>query len=195
MLARFMTLVYIGYYTLVVTILSVTCFPLSSSASNVTDYQAVPPFVTAGVPPLVMLVMGRNHKLYYEAYNDASDLNNDGTLDIGYNPIIEYYGYFDSYKYYEYSSGNSRFEPKGIALDKKAPAGNFWSGDFLNYLTMTRMDCLRKVLYGGFRSTDTSTETVLERTFVPQDAHSWGKEYLSIAYDGYDIQDYTPLDL
>ncbi len=193
--ARLMTLLYTGYYSLVVTILSIAGFALPSTASTAIDYQAVPPFVTAGVPPLVMLVMGRNHKLYYEAYNDASDLNNDGTLDVGYNPAIEYYGYFDSYKYYEYSAGNSRFEPQGIALDKKAPAGNFWSGDFLNYLTMTRMDCMRKVLYGGYRSTDTSTETVLERVFVPQDAHSWGKEFLSIAHDGYDIQDYTPLDL
>lgn len=193
--ARLMTLLYTGYYTLMLTILSIGCFPFSSIASNALDYQASPPFVTAGVPPLVMLVMGRNHKLYYEAYNDASDLNNDGTLDVGYNPAIEYYGYFDSYKYYQYSSANSRFEPKGIALDKKAPAGAYWSGDFLNYLSMTRMDCLRKVLYGGFRSTDTSTETVLQRVFVPQDAHSWGKEYLSIAHDGYDIQDYTPLDL
>ena len=100
---KFMTLLYTVYYTLMVMILSIAYFPSSSFASNATDYQAVPPFVTAGVPPLVMLVMGRNHKLYYEAYNDASDLNNDGTLDIGYNPVIEYYGYFDSYKYYEYS--------------------------------------------------------------------------------------------
>ncbi|MCP4413690.1 MAG: hypothetical protein GY808_14110 [Gammaproteobacteria bacterium] len=191
---KLMTWLRNGYFALIITFFSMGSFPVVSLASNVLDYQAVPPFVTAGVPPLVMLVMGRNHKLYYEAYNDASDLNNDGILDVGYNPDIEYYGYFDSYKYYEYSSTNSRFEPKGVALDKKAPSGNFWSGDFLNYMTMTRMDSMRKVLYGGLRSTDTSTETVLERSFVPQDAHSWGKEYKSIIYDGYDIQNYTPLD-
>jgi hypothetical protein len=54
------------------------------------------------VPPLVLMVMGRNHKLYYEAYNDASDLDGDGKLDVGYNPDIQYYGYFDSYKVYKY---------------------------------------------------------------------------------------------
>ncbi len=193
--ARLMKWLYSGYDMLMVIILSFVCFPLSAFSFNSLDYQAVPPFVTAGVPPLVMLVMGRDHKLYYEAYNDASDLNNDGILDVRYNPDIEYYGYFDSYKYYEYSSGNSRFEPKGVTLNKKAPIGDFWSGDFLNYMTMTRMDCMRKVLYGGFRSTDTATETVLERSFVPQDAHSWGKEYHSVGHDGYDIRDYTPLDL
>ncbi|SLM32182.1 PilY1 [Desulfamplus magnetovallimortis] len=164
-------------------------------AANSTDYTSSPPFVTAGVPPLVMLVMGKNHKLYYEAYNDASDLNEDGVLDVGYNPAIEYYGYFDSYKYYTYSSTNSRFEPAGVAADKKAPAGAYWSGDFLNYLTMSRMDCLRKVLYGGFRSTDTATETVLKRAYIPQDAHSWGKEYESVAVNGFNIEDYTPLSL
>ena len=95
---KFITWLYVGYYTLAITLLSVACFPLSSMAAKSADYEAVPPFVTAGVPPLVMLVMGRNHKLYYEAYNDASDLDNDGTLDVGYNPTIEYYGYFDSFK-------------------------------------------------------------------------------------------------
>jgi len=166
-----------------------------SFAATASQYEAVPPFVTAGVPPLVMLVMGRNHKLYYEAYNDASDLNGDGELDVGYNPAIDYYGYFDSYKCYTYNSGNSRFEPSATTTDKKCSVTNDWSGDFLNYLTMSRMDCLRKVLYGGYRSTDTATETVLQRVYVPQDAHSWGKEYESIEKNGYDIREYTPLDL
>jgi type IV pilus assembly protein PilY1 len=156
-------------------------------------YEAYPPFLSASVPPLVMLVMGRNHKLYYEAYNDASDLDGDGSLDTTYKPDdIDYYGYFDSFKYYRYA--NNRFEPVGFtAADKKAPSGAYWSGDFLNYVSMTRMDAMRKVLYGGYRSTDDNGLTVLERVFVPQDAHSWGKEYENTERDGYDIADYTPL--
>ena len=59
---------------------------------------------------------------------------------------------------------------------------------------MSRMDCLRKVLYGGYRSTDTATETVLQRVYIPQDAHSWGKEYKDEEEDGYDINDYAPLE-
>jgi len=158
-------------------------------------YEAYPPFLAANVPPLVMLVMGRNHKLYYVAYNDAYDLDGDGTLDTTYKPDdIDYYGYFDSFKYYSYSAANNRFEPvAATGADKKAPTGAYWSGDFLNYVSMTRMDALRKVLYGGYRSTDTNGVTVLERVFVPQDAHSWGKEYESVERDGYDIADYTPL--
>lgn len=151
-----------------------------------------PPFLPEAVPPLVMLVMGRDHKLYYEAYNDASDLTGDGKLDIGYNPDIDYYGYFDSYKCYDYSSTNNRFEPQAFTEDKKCSGvSGGWSGDFLNYLTMSRMDTIRKVLYGGYRNVDSASETVLQRVFIPQDAHSWGKEYS--ADDGYNITDYTPL--
>ncbi|MCX5904554.1 MAG: PilC/PilY family type IV pilus protein [Proteobacteria bacterium] len=161
--------------------------------ANTPPVQPAPLFLAGEVPPLVMLVMERDHKLYTEAYNDASDLNDDGVLDIGYNPAIDYYGYFDSYKCYDYSSANSRFEPVATTSNKKC--SGHWSGDFLNYLTMSRMDCLRKVLYGGYRSTDTATETVLQRVYIPQDAHSWGKEYESIARDGFDIREYTPLQL
>ena len=150
-----------------------------------------PLFVGISAPPLVMLVMGRDHKLYYEAYNDASDLNGDGILDTHYNPAVDYYGYFDSYKCYSYSS--NIFVPTVTTANKKCSGS--WSGDFLNYLTTSRMDALRKVLFGGYRSTDSTTQTVLERVYIPQDAHSWGKEYTSVAVDGYDISEYTPLSL
>ncbi|WP_160797470.1 pilus assembly protein [Craterilacuibacter sinensis] len=153
--------------------------------------------------PLNMLVLGKDHKLFYESYNDTSDLDGDGTLDVGYKGYelkkspqlgesiykIDYYGYFDSYKCYGYK--NNRFEPDSTTSDKTCSGK--WSGDFLNYLTTSRIDALRKVLYGGKRFVDTTTETVLERAFIPQDAHSWGKEYTSKTVDGYNISDYTPL--
>ena len=154
------------------------------------DYTAGPIFTVANAPPMVMLVMGRDHKLYYEAYNDASDLNGDGQLDVGYNPDIDYYGYFDSYKCYVYNSTSKRFDPSSVTANKRCTGQ--WSGDFLNYLTMSRMDTMRKVLYGGYRSTDTATETVLERAYIPNDAHCWGKEYKDYATDRYNISDYTP---
>ncbi|HET6545217.1 MAG TPA: PilC/PilY family type IV pilus protein [Rhodanobacteraceae bacterium] len=152
------------------------------------DIAQQPLFTTSTQPPLNMLVVGKDHKLFYEAYNDASDLNGDGQLDVGYKASVEYYGYFDSHKCYSYASG--LFTPTAVTDDKKCPGS--WSGDFLNYVTTSRIDALRKVLYGGTRSTDTATSTVIERAYIPQDAHSWGKEYQSVARDGYDIHDYTP---
>lgn len=142
--------------------------------------------------PMNMLVMGRDHKLYYQAYNDASDLTGNGEPDVGYKPDeINYYGYFSSFKCYSYSSGV--FRPTANTANKRCSGA--WSGDFLNYVTTSRIDALRKVLYGGKRSTDTATQTILERAYIPQDAHSWGKEYFSIERDGYDIRQYTPLGL
>jgi len=157
------------------------------------NISQVPLFLGQNIPPLLMLVMGRDHKLYYEAYNDASDLNGDDILDVGYDPNITYFGYFDSFKCYTYDGGDKRFNPVSQTSDKTCDG--YWSGDFLNYLTTARIDALRKVLYGGYRSLDSTTETVLERTYVPQDAHSWGKEYRSIDHDGYDIRNFAPLPL
>jgi type IV pilus assembly protein PilY1 len=166
----------------------------------------VPLFLQESVAPLNMLVVGRDHKLYYEAYNDHSDLNGDGELDVGYKGYalkspapaapespykIDYYGYFDSFKCYTYNSGGNRFDPASVTANKQCT--NAWSGDFLNYLTMTRIDALRKVLYGGSRSRDDDS-TTLQRSHVPQDAHSWGKEYNGLT-DGYDIRKYAPLTL
>lgn len=155
----------------------------------------LPLFVASPVPPLNMLVMGKEHKNYYEAYNDASDLNGDGQLDVGYKPDeIDYFGYFNSRVCYNWSATNNRFEPAGVAggSNGKQCSGQ-WSGDFLNYLTTSRMDALRKVLYGGFRAQDTASDTTLQGAFLPQDAHSWGKEYRGAAIEGYNIANYAPL--
>ncbi len=160
-----------------------------------------PLFARASLPPLNMLVMGKDHKIYYEAYNDASDLDGDGVPDVGYQGWqtkvvngqtkfkIDYFGYFNSFACYTWDG--AKFNPASAAPNKTCSGQ--WSGDFLNYLTTSRMDALRRVLYGGWRQVDTATETVLQGSFFPQDAHSWGKEYQSVARDGYNISNYAPL--
>jgi type IV pilus assembly protein PilY1 len=138
-----------------------------------------PLFLAANAEPLTMLVLSKDHQLYYKAYTDWGDLDGDGIPDTTYKNSIDYYGYFDSYTCYDYSTTNNRFEPKSKTTTKycdTAPSGK-WSGNFLNWATMARMDIVRKVLYGGYRKTDTGTTTVLERTFIPTDAHSFAKYY------------------
>src|SRR5690606_28518822 len=170
--------------------------PVNAAEMNLSP---LPLYLSPSVPPLNMLVVGRDHKLYYEAYNDYTDLDGDGVLDLRYKPSIDYFGYFDSRKCYTHNrSGNqpgSHFTPVRVTADKRCGGNGEWSGDFLNYLTTSRIDALRKVLYGGRRSTDTGTSTILERSYIPQDAHSWGKEYTSVAVDGYDLRLYAPLPL
>lgn len=169
--------------------------PVAPAQTAPLPVSQLPLFTASPVPPLNMLVMGKEHKNYYEAYNDASDLDGDGQLDIGYKPDrIDYFGYFNSRVCYNWSATNNRFEPAapGTGPRGKQCSGQ-WSGDFLNYLTTSRMDALRKVLYGGFRAQDTATDTTLQGAFLPQDAHSWGKEYRGRDIEGYDISRYAPL--
>jgi len=149
-------------------------------------------------PPLVMLSMSRDHQLFNKAYNDYSDLNDDDTVDTTYNNNVEYFGYFDPDKCYDYDSGDGRFEPKAFMNTSYYcdDVSGSWSGNFLNWVSTARIDALRKILYGGLRSTDgagtgtapnkTST-TVLERTQLPHDAHAWAKYY-----NGSDIAKLTP---
>ena len=127
-------------------------FAAGMQPANALNLAQSPLYLTASQPPLILLTMARDHKLYYEAYNDYSDLNGDGTLDLFYDPDIEYYGYFDSYKCYDYSGG--LFTPVSVTTNKKCTGADdgYWSGDFLNYVTTSRMDAIRKVFYGGKRS-------------------------------------------
>ncbi|MDE1464087.1 pilus assembly protein [Spartinivicinus poritis] len=188
--------------TLISSIVSASVLQTSLSWGASLDIANKPLFISASEAPLVMMVMGRDHKLYYEAYNDASDLNNDGNLDTTYKPNeMDYFGYFNSSLCYDYNQDEERFEPVATTVTKnrngieykKTCDNNKWSGDFLNYLTTSRIDALRKVLYGGYRSVDEYELTVLRRSYIPQDAHSWGKEYTSENHDGYHINDYSPL--
>lgn len=167
----------------------------------------VPLFLSQSAPPLNMLVMSRDHTLYYEAYNDASDLDGDGVIDVGYKPDqIDYYGYFNSKVCYEYtgstlgtattqSSADGHFIPKSKADgDNGKQCNGQWSGDFLNYLATSRMDAMRRVLYGGQRTVDSDTETILEAAYIPRDGHSWGKAYEPVRDQAvYNISHYTPL--
>ena len=50
-----------------------------------------------------------------------------------------------------------------------------WSGNFLNWATMTRIDVVRKMLYGGYRETDSATSTVLRLALLGTDAHAFAK--------------------
>lgn len=163
--------------------------PFSASAQSVSDYDAVPPLLAESATPMVMLAMSNDHQLFYKAYTDFDDLNGDGFADTTYNHSFEYVGYFDSFKCYSYDTTEKMFIPSAVTADKycNTATNNRWSGNFLNWATMTRIDEVRKVLYGGLRSTDTNTTTVLERSFLPNDAHSFAKYY-----NGSDLGKLTP---
>ncbi len=186
------------------------------------------------VPTLVMLAVGRDHNLFTEAYSDYTDLTGDNVIDYMFDPSFNYYGLFDTNLCYEYTKKfdgvtnmNSKdniegfWIPTAIATNKTAnwtvgtlakggtvkvcPGSGKWSGNFLNYATSSRIDVIRKVLYGGTRVTSTAkpkdvtsaTSTayyayssdsqnykavLLKHSNVLRDAHSWGKVFAPRMY-------------
>ncbi len=160
----------------------------ASAAGPQLNLTTRPLYAGGNVPPMVMIDLTKDHTLHQKAYNDYTDLNGDGSLDTTYTNSIDYAGYFDSYKCYGYDSSTIKgFVPKSITTTKYCD-GKTWSGNFLNWATMSRIDEVRKILYGGTRSTDTATTTVLERAFLPMDAHAWAK-----FYNGSDMAQLVPL--
>lgn len=141
-----------------------------------------PLYLGGSIPPIVMLLTPKDHQLFKKAYDDFSDLDRDlpggdTALETTYKHSIDYYGYFDPFKCYAYSNANARFEPSVATADKYCAVGSAWSGNFLNWVTMSRIDVMRRLLFGGYRSTDTNGTTVLERALIPTEAHAWAKHY------------------
>lgn len=166
-----------------------------------TPQNIIPPnIVTASNKPMIMLTASKDHLLFGPVYTDFEDLDGDGVIDTTFKPTFRYYGYFDSTKCYSYDATSNQFNPAATAIQTSVTVGtvtsikyscsssqSHWAGNFLNWVTMTRLDTVRKMLYGGFRSTDTNGSTVLMGSRLVWDAHSFVKYYKEA-----DIRDYTP---
>ncbi|HXZ97278.1 MAG TPA: PilC/PilY family type IV pilus protein, partial [Burkholderiales bacterium] len=174
-------------------------FSASAGAASL-NLDNVPLYINSNVQPIVMLDITKDHALYKKAYNDYTDLDANGVVDsyeTTYWHQNDYYGYFDPVKCYDYDTVNNVFFPVAISPGSNKYCNTItssghgtWSGNFLNWATMTRMDLVRKLLYGGKRSTDLSTApytTILERALLPPDGHSFSKFYA-----GSDIAWLTP---
>ncbi len=159
----------------------------------------LPPYITETKgAPMVMLNMSKDHQLFFKAYNEFSDLDGDGVVETQYKHSYKYYGYFDNERCYSYNITSQRYIPE-TKIDvngycTNATTANNWNGNFMNWATMTRMDVVRRILYGGFRAVDTTSAatpsvsiSVLERSHLPSDAHAFAKYYY-----GTDINKLTP---
>lgn len=162
---------------------ALAALPQISLAQSMSQYSALPPLsVQTQSQQSIMLAMSLDHQLFIKAYNDFSDLDKDGVPDNTYLPHHIYVGYFDPTLCYENQpytgESESHFIPVGRrTLDTEIPKclSGQWSGNFLNWATMTRIDLVRQVLYGGYRYIDDPDLTVLERSYLPHDAHSFAK--------------------
>lgn len=153
--------------------------PQASFSQSMNEYSALPPLsVQTQSQQSIMLAMSLDHQVFMKAYNDFSDLNKDGVPDNTYMEDYDYVGYFDSTLCYSYQTGiesETYFIPVGRRNEIRRCESGQWSGNFLNWATMTRIDLVRQVLYGGYRYIDDPNLTVLERSYLPHDAHSFAK--------------------
>jgi len=156
------------------------------------DIAQEPLYTKQSQPPLMMMVMSRDEQLFNKAYSDYSDVNEDGIIDTTYLDTFTYGGYFDSKLCYTFVL--DVFKATSVAAGTNGHScSNQWSGNFLNWITMSRLDLMRSVMYGGLRSEDGAGllglgRTVLERAQIPNDLHAWVK-----VYSGSDIHNFAPL--
>lgn len=97
-----------------------------------------------------------------------------------YASASTYLGYFDPATCYRYfynatTPSSSYFSPysyssTGSHTCTGTATTPLWSGNFLNWMSMQTLDTFRWVLTGGYRSTDTVTNTVLTKTNALQDS-------------------------
>ncbi|MEW6669609.1 MAG: PilC/PilY family type IV pilus protein [Thermodesulfobacteriota bacterium] len=98
----------------------------------IADYTAYPVFMANAVTPNIMLIIDNSGSMNEPAYMAQYDHN------------TKYYGYFEPYKKYSYSSG----------VFYRNTAGT-WDGNFLNWASMRKVDVVRKVLMGGLATSRT----------------------------------------
>lgn len=171
-------------------------FLLTSGFVKASEVAQIPLFLQQNNSPQVMLAMSFDHQLFFEAYSDYTDLDGDGEIDLQYNDSINYLGYFDENTCYQYV-GETIFRADKVAggtppLNHDCAGSQHWSGNFLNWATMTRMDVIRKVMYGGKRNTDLTgayDNTVLQRASLPDDSHAFVKVFRASSEE---MSKYTP---
>lgn len=153
---------------------------INVSAQGATlNLQDVPLFLSASADPNVLINMSVETPMGGAAYNDqvgipagcAGRKTVGGHGDIGtcYFPATTYLGYFDPGKCYTYAT--NQFNP-AAATGANHTCTSQWSGNFLNWVSMTAIDMFILNMTGGNRTTDSTTETVIRRA-RKQDNDSW----------------------
>ena len=108
--------------------------PALAVEPTIAEYTSYPIFQLTAVAPNILIMLDNSASMNNQAYRDAYDHN------------TRYYGYFEPYKRYTYGSNVFVRDDLGV-----------WDGNFLNWLTMRRIDIARKVLMGGLATSRTGT--------------------------------------
>ena len=169
------------------------------------DFVQLPPLASNGAEPFAMISLSVELTQQAEAYTGAAQTFPNGTycpgrsggIDYCYTHQEDYVGYFDHKKCYKYvrnsdptgshnvqvntgalnSSKTNYFEPSYAADARKECNGDAFSGNFLNWASMTAIDEFRFAMTGGARITDTAgnnAKTILTRAHRNRKFNAWG---------------------
>lgn len=130
------------------------------------DYFKTPPYVASVEKPSVMLIFDNSGSMMEPAYaeGDITYAYESGgtprcvTAEYGvFDPTYEYYGYFDPTAYYVFNATDSTNEFFELCSGTVCTDDTqTWSGNFLNWATMRKIDVAKKVLTGGTVDTDSN---------------------------------------
>ncbi len=118
-----------------------------------------------------------------DVYSYDGDPNKAPFLHVEFTPTncTRYYGYFDPDAHYSYSSNRFVRDPNGP-----------WYGNWLNWLSMRRVDVARKVLVGGKATSRTGGgNTTLYGENPAQSSRGWYREFNPDPSSGVSL---TPYD-
>jgi type IV pilus assembly protein PilY1 len=157
------------------------------------DYESSPPQIVQGADPFLMISLSVELTQQAEAFTDGPQTYKGGTVCTGRNggrgicfsSAEKYIGYFDPEKCYVYSNVGTalvqraegpysngttpHFAPKRMATNRACGGVGEFSGNFLNWATMTALDQFRSAMTGGARLVDEpgadNAKTLLTRTY------------------------------
>ena len=123
------------------------------------NYCSTPPFISAKVKSNVLFVMDFSGSMQFPAYygydfdgyysSKVADCGDRGEVYATYDSNTDYYGYFESDKYYKYNSAGYWEVNSSCTNTDRIGNGNCISGNLLNWLVMSRIDVALKALIGG----------------------------------------------
>jgi type IV pilus assembly protein PilY1 len=115
--------------------------PFSAHAQSMADYTCYPIFTATSVKPNILIMVDNSGNMNLMAFGyDAQGFYHPDDFD----PATKYTGYFNPTQQYSYNIGEFDMDPAGS-----------WDGNFLNWMTMRRVDIMRKVLVGGLATSRT----------------------------------------
>ena len=82
------------------------------------DYYSRPPLMVGASKPAILLILSKDMEIYAPAYSAPADHDNDGRMDVGFNPSVVYYGIFDPWSCYTYN-----WKDDGVNTDHRGQGG------------------------------------------------------------------------